>query len=94
VRNDFDADGVCTVSSCASLIVHVSAFLLSHSSSYFRAHGLKAQVVFLPNGMIGSVYIASMRHNDNGILNMSNLSNACVSRFLMRFSAAAARICL
>lgn len=44
-------------------------------SAYFRAHGLKAQVVFLPNGMIGSIFIASLRHNDNGILNMSNLAN-------------------
>lgn len=62
---------------------------LSHAfvccSAYFRAHGLKAQVVFLPNGMIGSVYIASMRHNDNGMLNMSNLANY-LSRLLAPFA--------
>lgn len=64
-----------------ALLLHffvLPTFLLPSGgpSAYFRAHGLKAQVVFLPNGMIGSVYIASMRHNDNGILNMSNLANA------------------
>ena len=33
------------------------------------------QVVFLPNGMIGSAYVASMRHNDNGVQNMSGLND-------------------
>ena len=42
-------------------------------SGYFRKHGLKAQCVFLPNGMFGSVYIASMAHNDVGTLNMSGI---------------------
>ena len=49
--------------------------LTQRESGYFKAHGLKAQIVFLPNGMIGSAYIESLRHNDNGILNMSGLSD-------------------
>ena len=43
---------------------------------YFRSHGLKAQVVFLPIGLIGSVFIAELRQNDTGVLNMS----ACFRR--------------
>ena len=44
-------------------------------SGYFRRHGLKAQVVYLPIGIIGSVYIAELRQNDNGVQNMSGLNN-------------------
>jgi hypothetical protein len=44
-------------------------------SGYFRHHGLKAQVVFLPNGMIGSVFIAALAHNDQGMQNMSGLND-------------------
>lgn len=43
-------------------------------SRYFRHHGLKVQTVLLPNGLFGSIYIASLRNNDNGILNMSQLA--------------------
>ena len=49
--------------------------LTQHESGYFKAHGLKAQIVFLPNGMIGSAYIAVLQHNDNVILNMFGLSD-------------------
>ena len=31
-------------------------------------------MVFLPIGLIGSVYIAALRHNDTGVLNMSRLN--------------------
>jgi len=44
-------------------------------SRYFRHHGLKVQTVLLPNGLFGSIYIASLRNNDNGILNMSQLGS-------------------
>lgn len=44
-------------------------------SGYFKAHGLKAQVATLPNGMIGSILIASLRNSDSGLLNMSNLND-------------------
>jgi hypothetical protein len=44
-------------------------------SGYFRRHGLKAQVVYLPIGIIGSVFITEMRHNDNGVQNMSGLND-------------------
>lgn len=43
-------------------------------SGYLRRHGLKAQLVFLPIGIIGSVFVAELRQNDNGMLNMSNLN--------------------
>ena len=43
-------------------------------SGYFRGHGLKMQVVVLPNGMVGSVFGAALRHNDNGMVNLSGLS--------------------
>lgn len=47
-------------------------------SGYFRRHGLKCQVVFLPNGLIGAVFIAELRQNDNGVQNMSGLNNYLV----------------
>ena len=44
-------------------------------SGYFCKHGLKAQVVYLPIGLIGSIFITEIRQNDNGILNMSGLND-------------------
>jgi hypothetical protein len=35
-------------------------------SGYFKSHGLKAQTVTFPDGMTGSVFVASKRINDNG----------------------------
>ena len=49
------------------------------SSRYFRGHGLKAQVLLLPNGMIGSIFICSLRHNDNGVQNLSGLNEYLVN---------------
>ena len=54
-------------------------------SGYFHKHGLKAQVVFLPIGLIGSVYIAELRQNDTGVLNMSGLDSYLV-RIFTRFN--------
>ena len=47
----------------------------SFYSGYFRHHGLKAQTIILPNGMITGVFITSLRHNDGGVLNMSGVSD-------------------
>ena len=44
-------------------------------SGFIRRHGLKAQTIFLPDGMVGSVWIASLRNNDNGMFNMSNMGD-------------------
>lgn len=44
-------------------------------SGYLRWHGLKAQVVYLPIGIIGSVFITELRQNDNGVQNISRLNN-------------------
>ena len=48
-------------------------------SGYMKYHGVKYQTVLLPNGMWGSVYGASMRHNDKGVLNMSGLVDYLIS---------------
>jgi len=47
-------------------------------SGYLRKHGLKAQVVYLPIGIIGSVLITELRQNDIGLLNMSGLNDYLV----------------
>ena len=44
-------------------------------SNYFKDHGLKFQVVALPDGMIGSFFGCSIQHNTNGVLNMSSLND-------------------
>lgn len=47
----------------------------SFYSGYLRRHGLKAQVVYLPIGIIGSVFITELRQNDNGVQNISGLND-------------------
>ena len=47
----------------------------------FLQSGLKAQVVYLPIGLIGSVFIAEIRQNDTGVLNMSGLNDYLVRIF-------------
>ena len=47
-------------------------------SGYLCKHGLKAQVVYLPIGIIGSVFITELRQNDSGVLNMSGLNDYLV----------------
>ncbi len=44
-------------------------------SGYLHAHGLKAQLVYLPIGVIESVYITDLWQNDNGVQNRSGLNN-------------------
>ena len=44
-------------------------------SGYLRRHGLKAQIIYLPIGIIGSVFITELRQNDNGVQNLSGLNN-------------------
>lgn len=36
-------------------------------------------MLLLPNGMIGSIFICSLRHNDNGVQNLSGLNDYLVS---------------
>ena len=62
---------------CVAWTVNES-LTMSHSR-YFRAHGLKAQVLLLPNGMIGSIYVCSLRQNDNGVQNLSGLNDYLLS---------------
>ena len=42
-------------------------------SNYYVAHGLKFLTVLLPNGLIGSVFGASLAQNDSGCLNKMGL---------------------
>ena len=51
----------------------------SFYSGYFRDHGLKVQVVYLPNGFIGSVWIGSLAHNDQGMQNFSGLNDYLIT---------------
>ena len=44
-------------------------------SGYFKSHGLKAQSVHFPDGIMGSVSVTSKCINDNGILNLSCLAD-------------------
>ena len=53
----------------------------SFYSGYFSAHGIKAQVLSLPNGMIGSIYLGSWRVSDSGMLNLSGLDNYLTTLF-------------
>eukprot|EP00984_Skeletonema_dohrnii_P000484 scaffold165_cov106-Skeletonema_dohrnii-CCMP3373.AAC.9 len=48
-------------------------------SGYFKDHGLKVQVVYLPIGIIGSVFVTELRQNDNGVQNMSGLNDYLLS---------------
>ena len=50
-------------------------------SGYFSAHGMKVQALTLPNGMFDSIYVASLRTSDSGLLNMSGLDNYLSSLF-------------
>jgi hypothetical protein len=47
-------------------------------SGYLCCHRLKAQVVYLPIGIIGSVFITELQQNDSGLLNMSGLNDYLV----------------
>ena len=54
----------------------------AYYSGYLRRHGLKAQVVYLPIGIIGSVFITELRQNDNGVQNISGLNDYLVALFV------------
>jgi hypothetical protein len=44
-------------------------------SGYLHQYGLKKQIVHLPIGILGSVFIAKLRQNDNGVQNIIGLKN-------------------
>ena len=47
-------------------------------SGYFKEHGLKVQLVWLPIGIIGCIFITELRQNDNGVQNISGLNDYLV----------------
>ncbi len=56
----------------------ISNTTFSVYSGYLRRHGLKAQVVYLPIGIVGSIFSTELRQNDNGVQNISGLNNYLV----------------
>ncbi len=44
-------------------------------SGYFCKHGLKALVVYLLIGLIGSIFITEIHQNNNGVLSMIGLND-------------------
>jgi hypothetical protein len=50
-------------------------------SGYFSGHGLKVQALTLPNGLFGSVFVASLRISDCSLQNMSGLDTYLSSIF-------------
>jgi hypothetical protein len=51
---------------------------------YGHQWGCKNQGAFLPNGMLGSIYTASMAQNDKGLVNMSGIAEE-LERILQRW---------
>jgi hypothetical protein len=45
-------------------------------TSYGKMHGMKTLALYLPNGMIGSVFFTSISHNDKGCVNLSGIEGA------------------
>ena len=50
-------------------------------SGYFCVHGYKAQIVWLPIGLIGCVFVCEVHQNNNGVQNISGLNNYLVKLF-------------
>ena len=50
-------------------------------SGFKKQHGLCVQTVMFPDGMVGSVFVASIRNNDNGMFNISGLGNELLHLF-------------
>ena len=42
-------------------------------SNYGHCWGMKAQGILLPNGMLASLYLTSIAHNDKGVVNISGI---------------------
>ena len=59
-------------------------------SGYQRAHGFKAHILWLPIGLIGCVFVTEVRQNDNGVQNISGLSDYL--RRLLRGCLTSARL--
>ena len=45
----------------------------AYFSSYGKKHGMKTQVVLLPNGMVGHAFVTPIAQNDKGVMNISGL---------------------
>ena len=51
----------------------IHSYLFYFVSGYLKSHGIKLQTLFLPNGMWGSLFCTSIRHNDKGTVNISGI---------------------
>jgi hypothetical protein len=73
--DDFAMPTACPGSSATRVHAFESDIQRAFYSGYLCCHGLKAQVVYLPIGVIGLVFITELRQNNSGVLNMSGLNN-------------------
>jgi hypothetical protein len=76
--DDFAMPTACPGSSATRRHDYESDIQRAFYSGYLCRHGLKAQVVYLPIGVIGLVFITELRQNDSGLLNMSGLNDYLV----------------
>ena len=63
-------------------------------SGYFCVHGYKAQIVWLPIGLICCVFVCEVRQNDNGVHNISGLNNYLVKLFCTCLLATGLYLCV
>jgi len=55
--------------------LHAFEIQREYYSRYFGAHGLKYLTIILPNGMTAAVFGSRLSDNDNGVFNMSGLTD-------------------
>ena len=53
-------------------------------TTYGKMWGMKCQGVFIPNGLLANIYIASVAQNDKGVINISGLEEE-LQRLLMPY---------
>ncbi len=76
--DDFAMPTGCPGSSATQSHNYESDIQQAFYSGYLCCHGLKAQVVYLPIGVIGSVCITKLQQNNSSVLNMSGLNDYLV----------------
>jgi hypothetical protein len=76
--DDFAMPTACPGCSATSRHDYESDIQRPFYSGYLHCHGLKAQVVYLPIGVIGLVFITELRQINSRLLNMSRLNDFLV----------------
>jgi hypothetical protein len=73
--NDFEMATARPANSATRMHGFVENICWAFYSGYICHHSLKAQVVYLPIGIVGSIFITELCQNNNGLLNMSGLND-------------------